>query len=375
MRFSVRVLQLISSLGYGGAERLIVDLSPKLKARGLDISIASLSGDTPLARDLESCGIPVYTLDHHGTIYSLREIVRSCWKFRQLVEHVRPTVIHSHLYLSDIMSRLSAPASCRLISTLHNCDRWWYQSSRVRSIGKTWLDNMTGRARAVRFISVSDDVGSAAEAILGVPKQRNRVVTNGIMLDRVKPKSIHAPRGKRIIQVGRFYTQKNHHMALRAFRQVLDHDVEAKLTLVGDGPLRGEIEQAASDLAISHAVEFLGARNDVGNLLQEADIFWMTSSYEGLPVACIEAMACGLPSIVTSVGGLPGLISNDTVGRLVKSNDHNELARVTLDFLANPELAVEVGQNARQHVTRFYSIDLTADRYMQAYRQLVEGQW
>lgn len=371
----MKVLQLITSLGYGGAERLIVDLAPRLRLRGVEVAVVSLNGSMPLVRELEGHGIPVYTLSHSGTIYSLPGLARSWWRLRKLVEKLQPQIVHSHLYLSDILSRLAVPGSCRLISTLHNRDGWWYQPTRVRSLGKTWLDNVTGRLRHVRFISVSDDVSSAAEGLLKVPPARNRVVANGICLDRVKTKDAGLSPGRKIIQVARFYPQKNHHMALRAFRIVLGREPEARLVFVGDGPLREAIERDASDMGVGHAVEFLGARDDVADQLVAADVFWLTSSYEGLPVACIEAMASGLPTVVTSVGGLPELVKDRGTGCLVDPDDHEQLAMLTLELFSDPQFAASLGRNAREHVIRRYSIELTAERYVKVYRQLLEGDW
>lgn len=371
----MKVLQFITSLGYGGAERLIVDIAPRLKLRGVDVSMVSLNEEMPLGKDLEKYEIPLYTLSHSGTIYSFQKLARSGLMLRKLVKELKPDIVHSHVYMSDILARLSVPVSCHLVSTLHGRDGWWYQPTRIRSLGKTYLDSVTGKVRNVRFISVSDDVRNAAETMLKISKNRSRVISNGIALDRIKPKSDDAPLGRRIIQVGRFYPEKNHLMALRAFRIVLSREPDSKLIFVGDGPLRHELEWEALQLGISHAVEFMGARNDVAEQLRNADLFWMTSLNEGFGIACVEAMACGLPSVVTSVGGLPELVIDGISGRLVASNDHEKLAAVTLELFANPEMASKIGKNSRQRVENCYSVELTADRYVQAYKDILQGAW
>lgn len=371
----MKVLQFITSLGYGGAERLIVDIAPRLKLRGVDVSIVSLSGNMPLGKNIEKDEIPLYTLTHSGTIYSFQKLARSGLMLRKLVKELKPDIVHSHVYMSDILARLSVPVSCHLVSTLHNQDEWWYQKTRLRSLGKTYLDSVTGKVRNVRFISVSEGVRDAAETMLRISNNRNRVIRNGIALDRIKPKSDDAPLGRRIIQVGRFYPQKNHLMALRAFRIVLSREPDSKLIFVGDGPLRQKMEWEALQLGISHAVEFMGARNDVAEQLRNADLFWMSSVIEGLPMACVEAMACGLPSVVTSVGGLPELVTDGISGRLVASNDHEKLAEVTLELFANPEMASKIGKNSRQRAENCYSVELTADRYLQAYKDILQGAW
>lgn len=92
-------------------------------------------------------------------------------------------------------------------------------------------------------------------------------------------------------------------------------------------------------------------------------------------MACIEAMACGLPSVVTAVGGLPDLVIDGKTGRTVATNDHQELAARTLEFFSNPTQAAQLGLNARRHVERSYSIKFTTDRYMAAYQELIQGAW
>lgn len=374
-RYNVKVLQLISSLGYGGAERLLVDLAPQLRLRGVDICIISVNASAPLAKELEDHGISPRSLSHTGTVYSLQGWARSWWRLRRLLGVINPNIVHSHLYFPDLLSRITAPGSCRLVTTLHSRDPWWYQPGRIRSVGKTWLDCVSGRIRDVRYISVSGDVGNAAERFLGVRREHNRVIENGINIERIVPKSRYARTPRHIVQVGRFYREKNHLMALRAFERIMERNGQARLTFIGDGPLRENIEQEAARRGLGHAVCFLGARDDVPEQLRKADVFWLTSFYEGFPIACIEAMACGLPVVTTSVGGLAELVHGQESGFLVDSDDHEQLAKTTLSLFSDPETAERVGRSARRRVLDLYSIERMADRYVETYRQILSGEW
>lgn len=371
----MRVLHLITSLGYGGAERLLADLAPRLKARGVDVSVVSLYETTPVAKDLECTGVPVYTLGYSGTIYSLTQLARGIRRLRGMVQVMRPDIVHSHLYLSDVLARVAVPASCPLVTTLHGRDGWWYQPRRVRSRLKTGLDRVSGNLRKVRFISVSKEVGEAAGDSLRVSPRRTRVVANGIPLEKFRPRAADRAPARRIVQIGRFYPEKNHGMALRAFKIVLDREPGARLALIGDGPLRPQIEAQSVRLGIRGAVDFMGVRDDVAEQLRDADLCWMTSASEGLAIACIEAMACGLPVIATAVGGLPGLIADGETGFLVAGDDHDGLARRTLQVFDHPLMASALGRNGRRLVERCYSIEATADGYARAYRELLGGAW
>jgi glycosyltransferase involved in cell wall biosynthesis len=371
----MNVLHLISSLRHGGAETLVTMLMPHLRKRGAAVEVVSLLDATPLRARLDDEGISLVSLSHAGTIYSASGMLRSFQKLRTTIRERQPDVVHSHLYLPDLLARLAAPRRCRLISTLHGQDPWWSEASRLRSRAKTWLDRTSGYLREARYISVSSQVHTAACEALSIEPSINRIIHNGIDLAKFRPRQDNAPHPLTIIQVGRFYREKSHHTTLRAFA-LLTHTIpDAQLLLIGDGPLRSELEIEAARLGIQTAVTFMGIREDIPHQLSNADLFWMPSEREGSPLACLEAMAAGLPVIASAVGGLSELIEPGINGCLIRPGNAEELAETTIDLFRNPRKRRRLSDNALTTVHRSFSIEATADHYIQAYRDLMSGAW
>ncbi len=371
----MNVLHVISSLRHGGAERLVTSLAPQLKARGIDVSVISLLDCTPLRGELIDAGIPTTNLGHEGTIYSVPGMARSFFRLRKAIAERSPDIIHSHLYLPDILSRLAAPRSCALMTTLHGQDPWWREPYRWRSRGKRWLDRSTGLARQVRYISVSKQVYDVASEALAIPSSKHRIIHNGINLSKFPAEQRQAHARPIIVQVGRFYPEKGHMTSLKALAIARQSMPDLHLRLVGEGPLRKELEQEVVRLGLTTSVTFAGLRDDVQAELASADIFWMPSEREGLPLACVEAMASGLPVVASAVGGLPELIEHARSGILVQAGAAQDLAKRTVELIEDRELAEHFSRNARATVERSFSLDMTVTRYEQAYRDLLQGRW
>jgi glycosyltransferase involved in cell wall biosynthesis len=370
----MRVLQLITSLHFGGAERLLVELAPRMAASGAAVRVLSVTSTIPLASVLQRNSIEVRSLNCHATIYQLNSVLRAVRDFSREIDNFRPDVIHSHLYMADLIARLASPRSARLITTLHGIDSWWAQKSRLRSLAKTWVDSWSASLRNTRAIAVSEPVATAAFSALKLPRQHCRVIRNGIDAGQFACRERALPVEPIIIQVGRLAPEKAHDTSLQAFARVLQTHPRCRLQFVGQGPLERPLRELAATLGIAAGVEFLGPRSDMSELLARAHVFWMPSRSEGLPLACLEAMATGLPVIATSVGGLPAILA-DGVGRLITPDQPEQLARVTVDVLQSYDAAQAMGKRASARVAASYSVQNTARDYLNAYSDLLSDAW
>jgi len=377
MREQMKVLHVIPSLGYGGAEKLLVDLLPTLLKHGVDSSVVTLSNRIPLAPGLVEAGIPVTSLGVTGTIYQIPRLLRAVAKLRVEMARAMPDIIHSHLFMADLCTRLARGVKGPvLITTLHNVDPWWFERRRLRSRLKTWLDGFLAYFFDVYFLAVSQDVKYSAQKALGLRDGKVRVVYNGIKIEAFQPRAeIHSHRGPVIIQVGRFYKQKGHAVAVRAFSVLKKTYPDAKLLFVGDRPLRPKIEEMVKCFRLERDVTFLGTRADVPELLAESDIFWMPSEYDGLPIACIEAMASGLPVVATDVPGIREVVLDGITGHLVPPRSVDILAAKTIEILGDPNMWRHMSSNERHRAEREFSIEANAEAYSQAYRDALEGLW
>jgi len=372
----MKILHFISSLKHGGAERLVVDLLPLLKKQGIEVCLVSMTEELALASFLEKQGIRVLTLQHRGTIYRADRMLQSIIKLKMILNRVKPDILHSHLYLPDLVARFAAPSRYRLITTLHNTDFWWIENHRLRSRLKTKLDSSLGKIRQVFYIAVSAAIKEVACKVLHIQENRIRMIYNGIDLQKFSPKGkTETDHSFVIIQVGRFDKQKGHLTSLKALQSVRSLYPNVKLLLVGEGPQRHFIEEVTKRMALTDAVEFLGVCDDVPLIMHQSTICWMPSEWEGLGIACIEAMACGLPVVASSVGGLTEVVSDNTTGYLIPNGSFEQLAKKTIKIFADSGLAAQMSLAGRRRVEQKFSLEDTAARYVEAYKDIIEGRW
>jgi glycosyltransferase involved in cell wall biosynthesis len=163
---------------------------------------------------------------------------------------------------------------------------------------------------------------------------------------------------------------KNQAMMLRALSGVLARYPQARLRIIGDGPERSGLEALAGELRISGSVEFLGFRKDVGALLAESDVFLMSSHYEGISIAVLEAMCAGLPVLATRVGGIPEMVEDGRTGVLVPDGDVEAMAQAMGKLLDSSHDRQRLGAAGKEFLQREFSIDMTAERYFRLYQGL-----
>ena len=184
------------------------------------------------------------------------------------------------------------------------------------------------------------------------------------------PLESQLPARPRAIFLGRLHPQKNLAVLLHAWRRVHSQCPEAHLLLVGDGPQRAALEQLATELQLTECVRFLGQQSNPLPYLQAADLFVLPSISEGMSNSLLEAMACGLPSVVSSAGGNVDLIRDGQAGLVADASGPADLADQLLRMLQDAELRARCGAHARQLICQRYSIQAVVDRYEKLYRQL-----
>lgn len=336
---AMRVGMVIGQLSTGGAEGQLRAL-----CEGLDPSVAQptvycLSDQTePYGPLLERAGIPLRVVGG-GRLGRVRGL-------RAALAADRIDVVHAWLFIANAFAwaatRFGGPP---LVTSARNCKR----SGRL-------LDALNRRAFAASdaIIVNSRQVRDYIAHVYAAPTDRIAVVYNAIDLDRFQPparaRPAHAPR---VVMVGRLVVQKNPLLFVAAAAALRARLPAVRFQLVGDGPLRGEIEAAARAAGLGDALELAGERHDVPTLLHEADLFWLTSDWEGLPNAVLEAMAAGLPVVATDVGGTAELIEAGVEGYVVRAGDRDALVARSLEILEDPARLAHMRAAARTRAARF----------------------
>lgn len=173
-----------------------------------------------------------------------------------------------------------------------------------------------------------------------------------------------------MIVVGRLAEQKGHRYLIEALRVIQPQIPGIRAWFVGEGELRAELESLSESYGLSNIIDFLGRREDVFELLRQANLMILPSLYEGLPINIIEGMDAGLPVIATDIPGTRELVQQGMTGWLVPPRDPAALAEMILKVIREPEQTETIRRRAKE-VSAKYSIEATANRYQQIYRDLM----
>ena len=361
------VTQVLLCLGRGGLESLAVQLAVGLKRRGYGSSVIALDEGGELEATLANANVPYHIFGRRSfrTVRYHRDMFR-------LLRRIAPDVLHTH-NVSPLIRALPAAKLAgvqRMVHTEH---------------GTGYMDERPSVHRMVRVASLFVDefvlVGNRLIPYyrdrIGVRTHHLRVVFNGVDVERFQPMSdvpsararAGLPPGLLIGSAGRFTWEKNFGLLLRGVAAARESGVDVKLVLLGDGAQRAELESLVDTLGIRSAVSFIGWRADTETLLPLLDLYVVSSATEGLPLAVLEAMACGIPVASTSVGELPALLGDGTCGTLYPAGDVNALATIIADANANPARRARQGAMARALVIREYSIGRMLERYIASYHR------
>jgi glycosyltransferase involved in cell wall biosynthesis len=175
-----------------------------------------------------------------------------------------------------------------------------------------------------------------------------------------------------IFGAGRLCRQKNYCDLISAMKLVVESHPEARLLLAGEGPLERQLVELARSLGVERSVTLLGFREDARELMAAADVVALSSLWEGMPLAMLEAMAAAKPVVANSIMGVREVIHDGVTGLLVPPRDPERLAEAISGLLADPDRAREIGENARRQVMAEHSMRSFLTGYESIYRELVE---
>lgn len=356
-----RVLWLAKGLGRGGAEQLLVNCARHADRSRFDLEVAYvLPHKDALVPALEAAGVPVHCLGP-GARWPLR--------LRALLAERRYDVVHTHMPVPAVAARLltAGRRAPRLVHTEHNLWERYRPATR-------WANALTyGRNAAV--IAVSHAVAAGVRHRRAA--DRLTVVHHGPDLDgapsgpaarRAARDELDLPHGAFVVgTVGNLTAKKDQATLLAAFALLRERHPQARLVLVGAGPLEAELRARAGE-----GVLFAGSRGDVPALLPGWDVFCLSSRQEGLPVALMEAMTTGLPAVVTRVGGMPEILDDGVEGRLVPPADPTALAAALHELATDEALRARMGAAALERAKSF-DVAAAQQAIERVYAQVLAG--
>jgi glycosyltransferase involved in cell wall biosynthesis len=371
---SVRVMQLVQSLARGGAERLTLELSLALRDAGHENLVVTLI-------DERGHGEPDYAAVAVRSLIALESfrwpwyLPRATRRLRAVVREWSPDLLLIHTQNAAVVAALAGtlpPA----IQVIHS--RWEamcgtpFQVWRRRNLAR-W----TFRRLGSRGVAVAPPLVGNSAGFLGCPSARVRCVPNGIRLEKfpfVPRKPSSRPH---VGTVGSLTAFKRPDQVLRAFALLRDRLPGARLSIVGEGPLRPELERMRGELGLRNDVEFPGVCTDIPDRLSSWDLYWQLSRIEGgsPPLAVAEAMATGVPVVVSDVPGLrEGVIDGET-GVVVPSDDIRGVADRSAELLASPCRYGHIAAGARRFVEQRCDFQRTVTGYVRAAEDAIAGRW
>jgi glycosyltransferase involved in cell wall biosynthesis len=242
-----------------------------------------------------------------------------------------------------------------------------WRNTRGRQVLRRWI------LRAHCFVALSDEIYSEWLSF-GVPAAKLVRLASGVDVAHFcpgpSPLEDRLPPRPRVVYVGRLHPQKDLPTLLRAWAHV-QRQYPSHLLLVGAGPEQKHLQELARQLKIEPSVHWVGPTSDVLPYLRAADLFVLPSLAEGMSNALLEAMATGLPCVVSDIGGNRDLIEHGRTGLLFRPGDAEHLAQLLCQILPAADHRRYLGEAARRHVCQHYSLAAIADRYEELYRSLI----
>jgi N-acetyl-alpha-D-glucosaminyl L-malate synthase BshA len=297
-------------------------------------------------------------------------------KIVEVAKFEKLDILHAHYAIPHAISAYLAKQilgkdAMKIITTLHGTDITLvglepsYQSVMKFSIEQS--DGVTAVSRFLREKTLTNyNIEKEIEVI------PNFVDTKA--LQRVDASAIRktiAPNGEKVlIHVSNFRLVKRVQDVVRIFEMV-QRKIPSKLLLVGDGPDRSACEKLARELGIEKSISFVGKQNELAPLLSAADVFLMPSQSESFGLSGLEAMACGLPVVSTSVGGLPELVVHGETGYIAEIGDIERMAKYVIDLLSNEQKYKLFAAASRKRAVEMFNMDKVVDQYENYYKKIL----
>lgn len=359
----------------GGVERVAAELCDGLVQRGHTVTVLALRTCPALASETDGAltvyRVPAVDLTRWlGVQFAASMRVLSATA--HLIHSFQPDLIHTHnlfFRTTEVAALLRVMFRFPLITTLHlgEAEGGGRLLNALVSIYESTMGRFVVR-RSDHVIAVSNAVAQHARRIGGCSTPVT-VIPNGVDTSLFYPKPDRGDIGQTVLFVGRLVPNKGPETLIRAVPAVLTQHPQAQFVLVGDGPLRVTLQEQAYRLGIGHAVQFLGIRHDVPDLMREAALFVRPSSLEGMSLTVLEAMASALPVVATPVAGTAELLRNGTHGLLIQVGDSRALADAIVRLLDDRSLAEEMGRRGRERVKGSYTWEGVVDRTERVYAE------
>ena len=321
-----------ATLNEGGAERVISILTRHMANAGEQVKIILYYDEDPFYEihpDVEIVRIE----KESGT----KNLFKNLFRLRKYIKNDSDVLISFLAPFNMIAIFASLGLKKKVIVADRNDPRHVPSNKIVR-----WARNFLYRFANGVVVQNTDNKNYFSKSV----QKKSEVIFNPIDLGDKRGQALVSKKRKRIVSVGRLIEQKNQIMLLEAFSAIHGEFPEHILTVYGEGDYRETLENKVKALGLDGFVEFPGSKKDVFDLISDAELFVLSSNYEGMPNALIEAMCLGLPVISTAVSGTSDLIEDGVNGRVTEVGNKEQMAEAMREMLASEDMRKSCAENA-----------------------------
>jgi glycosyltransferase involved in cell wall biosynthesis len=368
----VTVLNVIDTAGPGGAETIFLETCARIDRRHFN-SVCVVSEEGWLTKELRGREIEPHVIPSKGSLN-----FSYLWSLMRLAREKRPALIVGHLFGSSVYcSMTGALLGIPVISILHGHSDIAGES-RLPSVKKLLL------RLARRVVFVSGQLQRALGTELRISKSRSVVIPNGIDFDRFSRAGDRPLRGELDLAddkilvgaVGNIRAAKSYETFLQAANLLSKQSDLYHFVIAGEGsgPLYNEVRRLCTSYDLDDKVTFLGLRTDVPAILRSLDVYVLSSITEGFSIACVEAMAAGIPVVATRSGGPEEILEHGQSGLLVPVKNPHALAAAVQTVSQNPTLRAKITATARSRVKSQYTLQTMIESYEQLFTTVAGSQ-
>jgi glycosyltransferase involved in cell wall biosynthesis len=345
----MNILHIITGLGIGGAERVVLDLSTQYKKIGHNVYVVSLSKKDDLIPMFQNIGV-------NPVICDLSQPIFLCQQIKKIISFTRKnniSIVHLHLFHSILISPfIYLFTKSKIVFTAHNFD-----------IGGKWREFYVWALKPFRHV----DILFSESQNKFFYKKKKRIIPNGIDVS-IYDMDIEKENIFTFIAVGRLEKVKNHIVLIDLIYQLIhERNIQCKLQIVGDGILRKEIQTKIDTLNLQDTIELFGIRNDINELMNKAHCLLMPSLWEGLPIVLLEAAASKLPIISSNVGSIPTFLDENN-SYICELYDFKEKM---IEVINEYEIAITKANVLYERLIDHYSIENIAKQHILVYTKLL----
>ena len=385
----MRILYVITKSEVGGAQTHIAQLTKYMVGKRNEVTVMACPGG-PLEK-ISNYQLPISNEFPNSNFQDLNEIkfypnryfknsynpflgIGAMREIRKAVNDFKPHIVHCHSSVAGFWTRLALRMAQGKLSVIFTAHGWGFTEGTsflrrslvilAEKFVSKYCDKIICVSENDRKLSLKYKISSEDKLI---------TIYNGVEVNEVQNSKIKIQNDNskfKIIFVGRLAEPKDPLLLIRAFGGLTEEvKSKAEILIVGEGGKRKELEKFIHEKKLNEKVKLLGElpREKVFEILRESDIFVLTSNWEGFPITILEAMSCGLPVIVSNVGGVSEVVDN-SVGYLIKRADKEALKRALVQLIENPSLREKMGRNARKRIEDNFSLDKMLERTAQVYR-------